>query len=70
MGWKRAVGYGYNAKMNNKDGPPKHFEVDDPVAAFQKFEEATRRILSVPKAKVDALMAREKASRRRSKRSR
>jgi hypothetical protein len=50
-----------------KPEPPTDFEVDDAGEAFRKFENATRLILSVPKKKIDAMLAREKASRNRRK---
>lgn len=34
---------------NGKDHPAPHVEVDDPVAAFKRLEDATRKILAVPK---------------------
>jgi hypothetical protein len=42
-----------------KPEPPTDFEVEDAEAAFRNFENATRRILSVPKKKIDAMLARE-----------
>jgi hypothetical protein len=39
--------------------PPTDFEVDDADDAFRKMENATRLIMSVPKKKIDAMLARE-----------
>ena len=41
--------------------PMPHVEVPDAAAAFHKAEEFTRRLLAVPKKKVDAMLARNKA---------
>jgi hypothetical protein len=46
-----------------KADPPTDFEVEDADAAFLNFENATRRILSVPKKKIDAMLARENRAR-------
>jgi len=40
--------------------PPTDFEVDNAETAFKNLEDATRRILSVPKKKIDAMLAKEK----------
>ena len=47
--------------------PAAHFEVADPAAAFQKFEDFTRRVLAVPKKKIDAklALARKKKAKKR-----
>lgn len=41
--------------------------VDDAAAAMQKTIQATRQALSVPKAKIDAMLAKEKAGKPRRK---
>ena len=43
------------------------FSVEDPAAAFQKFEDFTRRVLAVPKKKIDAklALARKKKAKKR-----
>ena len=56
-----------NRVKKKKAEPPTDFEVEDAGEAFRKFENATRLILSVPKKKIDAMLAREKASRNRRK---
>jgi hypothetical protein len=43
-----------------KPEPPTDFEVENADAAFHNFENATRRVLSVPKKKIDAMLARER----------
>lgn len=50
-----------------KDGPMPHIEVDDPEAAFHKFEDFARRVLAVPKEVIDKKLARERANRARKK---
>jgi hypothetical protein len=50
--------------MSN-NGPPRHFEVADPAAAFRRLEQATRHIMSVPKKKIDAMIAKERAKKKR-----
>jgi len=50
----------------SKDGPAPH-AVEDPQAAFQKLENFTRRLLSVPKKEVDQKLAREKSARKHRK---
>lgn len=49
-----------------KDGPGPH-PVDDPEAAFRRFENFTRRLLSVPKKQIDQKLAEEKAAKKRAK---
>jgi hypothetical protein len=39
------------------------FKVDDPAEAMRRTIRATRAALAVPKAKIDSLMAKEKAGR-------
>jgi hypothetical protein len=51
-----------------KVGPIPHIEVPDAAEAFRKLENFTRRILAVPKNKIDASLAREKATKDRKKR--
>jgi hypothetical protein len=43
-----------------KPDQPTDFEVENADAAFRNFENATRQILSVPKKKIDAMLAKEK----------
>ena len=43
--------------------PPTDFEVEDAGEAFRKMENAARLIMSVPKKKIDAMLAREKRGR-------
>jgi hypothetical protein len=38
--------------------------VDDPAAAFNKLESFTRRIMAVPKKRIDSMRAKEKAKKR------
>jgi hypothetical protein len=47
--------------------PAAHFEVADPAAAFQKFEDFTRRVLAVPKKKIDQKLARQRTAKRKRK---
>jgi len=42
-----------------------HVEVEDGVAAFHKLEDFTRRIMAVPKKKIDAMLARERGAKKR-----
>jgi len=42
-----------------KPDPPTDFEVEDADEAYRKTENATRLIMSVPKKKIDAMLARE-----------
>jgi hypothetical protein len=51
----------------HKDGPAAHFEVDDAEAAFHRMEEATRKILAVPKKELDR-KAPQKSAKKKSKR--
>jgi hypothetical protein len=41
--------------------------VDDPAAAMQRTIAAARKALSVPKAKIDAMLAKEKAGKHKHK---
>jgi hypothetical protein len=41
--------------------------VDDPAAAMQRTIEVTRKALAVPKAKIDAALAKEKTGRHKRK---
>jgi hypothetical protein len=50
--------------MTNPHAPSvPHVEASDPAAARQKLEDFTRRILAVPKKKIDAMLTKEKAKR-------
>lgn len=42
-----------------------NLKVDDADAAFHRTEDLARRVLSVPKAHIDALMAKERAKKKR-----
>jgi len=48
-----------------KAGPIPHVEVEDGIAAFHKLEEFTRRIMTVPKKKIDEMLAKERAKKKR-----
>ena len=47
-----------------KDGPGPH-PVDDAEAAFHKLEDFTRKILAVPKKRIEQKVSREKKKRTR-----
>jgi hypothetical protein len=49
--------------MSNKDGPARHFEVEDPVEAFHKLEHLAKRVVSLPK--IAACTPKSKIARRR-----
>jgi hypothetical protein len=54
---------------NPHDAPATpHIEVEDPDAALRKTEDFARRVLAVPKKKIDAMMAKEKITRKRRRR--
>jgi len=40
-------------------------EVDNPAAAFQKLQDFTRRILSIPKKEIDRKLAAEKSTKKK-----
>jgi hypothetical protein len=42
--------------------------VEDPEAAYQKFEDFARRVMAVPKKEIDAKLARERTAREKRKR--
>jgi hypothetical protein len=42
-----------------------HIEVADADEAFRKLEAFSRRMMSVPKTKIDAILAKEKSARRK-----
>jgi hypothetical protein len=48
--------------------PAAHFEVTDPAVAFQKFEDFTRRVLAVPKKKIERKLAAEKIAKKKKRR--
>jgi hypothetical protein len=48
-----------------KAGPIPHVEVEEEIAASHKLEEFTRRIMSVPKKKIDAMLSRERLANKR-----
>jgi hypothetical protein len=43
------------------------FEVENPAAAFHKLEQFARKVLAVPKKKIDAKLASEKSAKKRPK---
>jgi hypothetical protein len=50
--------------MSPKDHPAAHFEVDDPAAAFRRFQDAARKVLSAPKKAADKKPTKPKSARR------
>jgi hypothetical protein len=53
--------WGMSDKPKPTVPPASNFEVADPVEAMRKMEDATRRIMAVPKKKYDAAIAKEKS---------
>ena len=45
--------------------PTAHFEVTDPSAAFQKLEDFTRRVLTVPKKQIDKKLPKKSSKTKR-----
>lgn len=49
---------------NQNDHPAAPFEVENPAAAFRKLEDFARKVLAVPKKRVDAKLAADKGKKR------
>jgi hypothetical protein len=56
--------------MSNPHGPSgPHVEVDDPAAAMRKTEDFGRRILSVPKTRIEKKAALRKTANKKTRKS-
>ena len=53
-------------KQKPRDIPD--IEVEDADAAYRKFEDFTRKIMSVPRKEIDAKLAKEKSAKKTRKR--
>jgi hypothetical protein len=51
--------------MSTPHGPSvPHVQASDPAAARQNLEDFTRRVLAVPKKKIDAMLAKERSGKK------